>query len=78
MTAFNNLVNYSIFAVALLIGCLVAEAKAADIYRDDEKHNWKIHLDGEIRRGDAERLAVVMSDMKMPTYSLQLLGCTFR
>lgn len=55
--------GYSLFVVVLLIGGLSIEAKAADIYPDDEHSQTLIHLVGDIRSGDAERLAIVMSEM---------------
>ena len=47
-------------AIVLLISGFSVAAKAADVYSE----KYSIHLDGEIRRGDAERVAVAAMEAK--------------
>lgn len=66
MAAFNTK-WIRLFEALILLSCLITKVEAADIYPDDQQVQVVIHLDGEIRRGDADRLAIVMSEMKLPS-----------
>lgn len=66
MAAFNTR-WFRLFVAVLLVSCLITKVEAADIYPDEQESQIVIHLVGEIRRGDAERLAIVMSEMQFPS-----------
>lgn len=53
-------------AIVLMASNFSIVAQAADIYLDENEPNKSIHLDGEIRRGDAERLAIAMTEAGYP------------